>query len=137
MKELLDSDRVNYLVWRYLLESNYRESAAKLQKEWRIQAPHRHFDFAPHVQNYALVNLLNKGLVYNSLERDYEQSQVRFPRSVCGSALLCATQLSSAHPSLVATHPHPHCIDRLCCATRSVLPFSPTPRLWPRLAWLS
>ncbi|CAN8103709.1 unnamed protein product [Discula destructiva] len=75
MKEHLDSDRVNYLVWRYLLESNYRETAAKLQKEWRIQAPHREFEFAPHVKNYALVDVLNKGLVYQGLEWDFAQSQ--------------------------------------------------------------
>lgn len=60
------------------LPADYRETAAKLQKEWRIQAPHRHFDFAPNVKNYALVDLLNKGLVYQGLERDYAQSQVRF-----------------------------------------------------------
>ncbi|KAG7109177.1 F-box-like/WD repeat-containing protein TBL1XR1 like [Verticillium longisporum] len=39
MKEYLDSDRVNYLVWRYLLEGNYRETAAKFQKEWHAE-PH-------------------------------------------------------------------------------------------------
>ncbi|KAJ1299913.1 hypothetical protein OPQ81_005354 [Rhizoctonia solani] len=49
--------------------ADYRETAAKLQKEWRVQAPHRHFDFAPHVKNYALVDALNKGLIYQGLER--------------------------------------------------------------------
>ncbi|KAB5582542.1 lish protein [Coniochaeta sp. 2T2.1] len=81
MKELLDSDRVNYLVWRFLLESNYRETAAKFQKEWQIQAPHRHFDFAPHVKNYALVSTLNKGLVYEDLERQFAESR-QAPRDV-------------------------------------------------------
>ncbi|KAK0741046.1 WD40-repeat-containing domain protein [Schizothecium vesticola] len=71
MKELLDTDRVNFLVWRYLLESNYPETAAKLQKEWRVHAPHRQFDFAPHVNTYALVSLLNKGLVYEDFQRQY------------------------------------------------------------------
>ncbi|KAM7209495.1 lish protein [Naviculisporaceae sp. PSN 640] len=71
MKELLDTDRVNFLIWRYLLESNYRETAAKFQKEWRIQAPHKQFDFAPHVNVYALVSLLNKGLIYESYERQH------------------------------------------------------------------
>ncbi|KAF3765890.1 hypothetical protein M406DRAFT_290169 [Cryphonectria parasitica EP155] len=75
MKELLDSDRVNYLIWS-APRADYRETAAKLQKEWRVQAPHRHFDFAPHVKNYALVDALNKGLIYQGLERDYAQSQV-------------------------------------------------------------
>ncbi|KAJ9141918.1 WD repeat protein [Pleurostoma richardsiae] len=76
MKEYLDSDRVNYLVWRYLLEENYREAAAKFQKEWHVEQPHRHFDFAPHVKNHALVSVLNRGLLYNALERDYVRSQV-------------------------------------------------------------
>lgn len=57
--------------------SDYREAAAKLQKEWRIpQAPHKHFDFAPHVNPYALVNTLNKGLVYEDYQRQFAaQSQ--------------------------------------------------------------
>ncbi|KAK3946349.1 lish protein [Diplogelasinospora grovesii] len=86
MKELLDTDRVNYLVWRYLLESNYRETAAKLQKEWRIQAPHRHFDFARHVSNYALVSLLNKGLVYEDYQRQFAAETQQVPQDVPATA---------------------------------------------------
>ncbi|KAK4209587.1 lish protein [Rhypophila decipiens] len=85
MKELLDTDRVNFLVWRYLLESNYRETAAKLQKEWRIQAPHKHFDFAQHVNVYALVSLLNKGLIYEEYERRHSLSQ-QVPQDVPATA---------------------------------------------------
>lgn len=59
--------------------ADYRETAAKFQKEWRVQQPHRHFDFAQCVKNYALVNVLNKGLIYQGLERDYIQSQVSSP----------------------------------------------------------
>ncbi|KAL2180040.1 WD40-repeat-containing domain protein [Thermothelomyces heterothallicus CBS 202.75] len=75
MKELLDTDRVNFLVWRYLLESNYRETAAKLQKEWRVHQPHRQFDFAAHVNTYALVSLLNKGLIYEDYQRKFAAAQ--------------------------------------------------------------
>ncbi|KAK4120845.1 WD40 repeat-like protein [Parathielavia appendiculata] len=75
MKELLDTDRVNFLIWRYLLESNYRETAAKLQKEWRVHQPHRQFDFASHVNTYALVSLLNKGLIYEDYQRRFEAAQ--------------------------------------------------------------
>ncbi|KAK3315118.1 WD40-repeat-containing domain protein [Apodospora peruviana] len=82
MKELLDTDRVNFLVWRYLLESNYRETAAKLQKEWRIRAPHQQFDFAPHVHNYALVSLLNKGLVYEDFQREFDAVSQQVPHDV-------------------------------------------------------
>ena len=68
-----------------LLCLDYRETAAKFQKEWQIQAPHRHFDFAPHVKNYALVSTLNKGLVYEDLERQFAESrQVRIAISLCG-----------------------------------------------------
>ncbi|KAK0626015.1 WD40-repeat-containing domain protein [Immersiella caudata] len=79
MKELLDTDRVNFLVWRYLLESNYRETAAKLQKEWRVNAPHRDFEFAPNVHTYALVTLLNKGLIFEDYQRKYEAEQQLVP----------------------------------------------------------
>lgn len=71
VKEFLDSDRVNFLIWRYLLEGNYRETAAKLQKEWHIKAPHRDFEFARHVKGHALVNVINRGLLYNGLEREH------------------------------------------------------------------
>lgn len=78
MKEYLDSDRVNFLVWRYLLEGNYRETAVKFQKEWHKTEPHRQLDFARHVQSHALINVLNKGLLYNQLERDFaDASQQR------------------------------------------------------------
>ncbi|KAE8445476.1 hypothetical protein EG329_013366 [Mollisiaceae sp. DMI_Dod_QoI] len=68
-KELLDSDRVNYLIWRYLLESDYRDTAVRLQKEWNIQDPQQ-LPFAPHVDAHALVRVLNRGLLYNGQERD-------------------------------------------------------------------
>ncbi|KAK4233988.1 WD40-repeat-containing domain protein [Achaetomium macrosporum] len=86
MKELLDTDRVNFLVWRYLLESNYRETAAKLQKEWRVHQPHRQFDFAPHVNTYALVSLLNKGLIYEDYQRQFAAAAQKTPRDVPAAA---------------------------------------------------
>ncbi|EWG36938.1 hypothetical protein FVEG_00784 [Fusarium verticillioides 7600] len=70
-KEFLDSDRVNFLVWRFLLEGNYRETAAKFQKEWHVKQPHREFAFAPHVKSHALVSVINRGLVYHALEREH------------------------------------------------------------------
>lgn len=60
--------------------ADYRETAAKLQKEWRVEAPHRQFSFAPHVKNYALVDVLNKGLIYGGLVRDFENAQVSIIR---------------------------------------------------------
>ncbi|KAH8599357.1 WD40-repeat-containing domain protein [Bisporella sp. PMI_857] len=68
-KEELSSDRLNYLIWRYLLECGYHETAVKLQKEWNVEEPQKQLDFAPHVKNYALVQVVNKGLLYNASER--------------------------------------------------------------------
>ncbi|RFN53108.1 hypothetical protein FIE12Z_2692 [Fusarium flagelliforme] len=70
-KEFLDSDRVNFLVWRFLLEGNYRETAAKFQKEWHVKQPHREFAFARHVKSHALVSVINRGLQYHALEREH------------------------------------------------------------------
>ena len=58
--------------------ADYRETAAKFQKEWHVKEPHRQFDFAPHVKSHALVSVINRGLIYNSLERQYTQIQVCF-----------------------------------------------------------
>ncbi|QUC23838.1 uncharacterized protein UV8b_08079 [Ustilaginoidea virens] len=76
VKEFLDSDRVNFLIWRYLLEGNYRETAAKFQKEWHVNEPHRDFAFAPHVKGHALVSIVNRGLLYYALERDFALKQL-------------------------------------------------------------
>ncbi|KAK0634614.1 WD40-repeat-containing domain protein [Bombardia bombarda] len=54
---------------------DYRETAAKLQKEWRVQAPHRDFEFAAHVNTYALVTLLNEGLILEEYQRQFKETQ--------------------------------------------------------------
>ncbi|KAL7795203.1 WD40 repeat-like protein [Trichoderma ceciliae] len=76
IKEFLDSDRVNFLIWRYLLEGNYRETAAKFQKEWHVREPQRDFDFARHVKGRALVSVVNSGLIYYALEREHARRQM-------------------------------------------------------------
>ncbi|GAB1313142.1 F-box-like/WD repeat-containing protein TBL1Y [Madurella fahalii] len=58
-----------------LTTTDYRETAAKLQKEWRVHQPQRQFDFAPHVNPYALVSLLNKGLIYEDYQRQFAAQQ--------------------------------------------------------------
>ncbi|KAL7937433.1 WD40 repeat-like protein [Trichoderma chlorosporum] len=75
LKEFLDSDRVNFLIWRYLLEGNYRETAAKFQKEWHVKEPQRDFEFARHVKGRALVSVVNSGLIYYALEREHTRRQ--------------------------------------------------------------
>ncbi|RDA94804.1 hypothetical protein CP533_4242 [Ophiocordyceps camponoti-saundersi (nom. inval.)] len=106
-KEFLDSDRVNFLIWRYLLEGNYRETAAKFQKEWHVREPHRDFDFARHVKGHALVSVVNRGLLYSALERDFALNQL--PQDAVAEAK--ATQLGifgplTEHPPPVKSHGH-------------------------------
>lgn len=86
-KEFLDSDRVNFLVWRYLLEGNYRETAAKFQKEWHVKQPHRDFDFARHVKSHALVSVINRGLLYHALEREHAHNQLPQDAAAAAEAL--------------------------------------------------
>jgi WD40 repeat protein len=73
-KETLDSHKINYLIWRYLIDSDYRETAVRLQKEWNEPDP-QELPFAKHVENHSLVALLNKGLLYNVQEREAFQTR--------------------------------------------------------------
>lgn len=57
--------------------SDYRETAAKFQKEWHVKEPHRDLEFAPHVEGHALVSVVNRGLLYQALEREHTRKQVR------------------------------------------------------------
>lgn len=68
-KESLDSDRVNYLIWRYLIETGYSETAVRLQKEWNFEHP-QELPYHNYIKDYALVSTLNKGLLYHAAERD-------------------------------------------------------------------
>lgn len=51
---------------------DYRETAARLQKEWNVPDPQQ-LPFATHVTHHALVAVLNRGLLYNVQEREPEQ----------------------------------------------------------------
>lgn len=55
---------------------DYRETAAKFQKEWHVKEPHRDLPFACHVKGHALVSVINRGLIYYALERDCVRKQV-------------------------------------------------------------
>jgi hypothetical protein len=52
--------------------SDYQETALRLQKEWNLENPQQ-LAFAPHVKNHALVSVLNKGLLYNTSEKEAAQ----------------------------------------------------------------
>ncbi|KAI8634227.1 WD40 repeat-like protein [Xylariaceae sp. FL1651] len=103
MKEYLDSDRVNFLIWRYM---DYRETAVKFQKEWHVQEPHRQLDFAPYVKSHALVNVLNKGLLYHSLEREHAQA-TQVPGDAAAQAALAEKMQLGVFGPLIAHQP-PH-----------------------------
>ncbi|KAF7555844.1 hypothetical protein G7046_g6460 [Stylonectria norvegica] len=102
-KEFLDSDRVNYLVWRFVTLSpplaHYREAAAKLQKEWHVKQPHREFAFARHVKSHALVSVINRGMLYYSLEREHARNQLP------GDATAAAEELQVGIFGPLETHP--------------------------------
>ncbi|TGO29195.1 hypothetical protein BPAE_0018g00430 [Botrytis paeoniae] len=68
-KETLTSDKVNYIIWKYLIESGYEGAARHLSKEWDVQQPDL-LPFAPHVGKHALVSVLNKGLLYDAYNRE-------------------------------------------------------------------
>ncbi|CAK7217083.1 hypothetical protein SBRCBS47491_003042 [Sporothrix bragantina] len=63
---------------------NYRDTAAKFQKEWHINAPHRDFEFAPYVKTQALVSVVNKGLNYLALERRQQTPERRLLTAEAG-----------------------------------------------------
>jgi len=61
----LNSDQLNYLIWRYLQESGYAEAAVKLQRDWKVDA--ESLPFAKSIKGHALVHLVQKGLRYHHL----------------------------------------------------------------------
>ncbi|KAI9644122.1 hypothetical protein NHQ30_007475 [Ciborinia camelliae] len=73
-KETLTSDRVNFLIWKYLIESGYEVTARHLQKEWDVKQPTEELPFAPHVGKHALVSILNKGLLFDAYSREASRS---------------------------------------------------------------
>ncbi|KAL2071423.1 hypothetical protein VTL71DRAFT_12658 [Oculimacula yallundae] len=103
-KEALDSDKINYLIWRYLVESDYKETAVRLQQEWNIQDPQQ-LPFAPHVTINTLVAVLNRGLLYNVQERDLTQVQEP-PRDVAAPASGFFGPLMQASPPAEADEDH-------------------------------
>ncbi|KAI9748442.1 MAG: hypothetical protein M4579_007221 [Chaenotheca gracillima] len=67
----LTSNHVNYLVWRYLQESGYGESAVRLQRDWREDP--QDLPFAHFISTNALVSLVQKGLYYHEIEHSLDQ----------------------------------------------------------------
>ena len=66
MDDTLNSDHVNYLVWRYLQERGYGKSAIQLSRDWGFHNPQQ-LPFAPSVKPQTLISVVQDGLTYDSL----------------------------------------------------------------------
>ncbi|PHH70471.1 hypothetical protein CDD82_7090 [Ophiocordyceps australis] len=51
-------------------------SMAAPPKEWQVSQPHRDFSFARHVKGNALISIVNRGLLYYALEREFALTQL-------------------------------------------------------------
>jgi transducin (beta)-like 1 len=60
-REPLNSNILNYLVWRYLQESGFGMAATWLGREWH-RNPDAVMPFAKHVKQYSLINIVQDGL---------------------------------------------------------------------------
>jgi hypothetical protein len=100
--------------------ADYRETAAKFQKEWHVKEPHREFAFARHVKGHALVSVINRGLVYYALERQSARNHVscsivyltiltpNFHHSVRRLATLAQLEMAGGHLSEAFSPHHSH-----------------------------
>lgn len=68
----ITSDEVNYLVYRYLLESGFTHSSFSFQHESQLSRRSEEFK-ALNVRSGALINLLQKGLQYIEVETHVDQ----------------------------------------------------------------
>jgi hypothetical protein len=60
-REPLNSNILNYLVWRYLQETGFAMAATWLGREWH-RNPDEVMPFAKDIQQYALIHLVQDGL---------------------------------------------------------------------------
>ncbi|ETN37673.1 uncharacterized protein HMPREF1541_07296 [Cyphellophora europaea CBS 101466] len=68
----LNSDQLNYLIWRYLQEAGYGDAAVKLQRDWNVDA--ENLPFARHIKVQSLVSLVQKGLRYHHLSLTIDEN---------------------------------------------------------------
>lgn len=70
----LNSDHVNYLVWRYLQEQGYGKAAIQLSRDWSIDDP-QSLPFVDHVKPHDLTRMLQDALAYDQLAADARKTQ--------------------------------------------------------------
>ena len=72
MPAALNSDHVNYLIWRYLQEQGYGKSAVQLSREWDNKDP-QSLPFADHVKHHTLIHMLQDALTHDKLIFDAQK----------------------------------------------------------------
>jgi len=81
MAGTLHSDHINYLVFRYLQEHGHENAATALWRDWHRPREYRNpedFPFAPIVQRYELITVIQKGLLYDELSQKSGRQGRRF-----------------------------------------------------------
>ena len=74
MGAVLNSNHVNYLIWRYLQEQGYGKAAVQLSRDWHFDNP-QSLPFSDHVRHYTLVQMLQDAVVYDHLAADARRPQ--------------------------------------------------------------
>lgn len=101
--EMLSSNVVNYLVWRYLQEAGYGNAALQLSRCWNRDP--EILPFAKNVSQHTLINLLQDGLWFDKLQAEAGNGQHRYnfgrdhgrPYSVPNGTLLTLDKGIPAH----------------------------------------
>src|ERR1700712_5329077 len=75
--EPLNSNVVNYLVWRYLQEAGFDMAATWLGKEWHRE-PHKLMPFAQHIRPRELVHMLQDSLFLDDIRCRGDRSRRRY-----------------------------------------------------------
>ncbi|KAI5855919.1 hypothetical protein BZA05DRAFT_221087 [Tricharina praecox] len=80
MADLLSSDQVNYMIWRYLQESGFRDSAFAFQRDSKVERLDP--TYRTHVKVGLLIYLIQRGLQYEEVAAQVDRPNhfISFPR---------------------------------------------------------
>lgn len=77
----LSSDHINYLILRYLQEAGHERAATAFYQDWHRPREYRDpedFPFAPAVNRYELVSIVQDGLAYDEVHSRVRRTDRRF-----------------------------------------------------------
>jgi len=77
----LSSDHINYLILRYLQEAGHERAATAFYQDWHRPREYRDpedFPFAPAVNRYELVSIVQDGLTYDEVHSRVRRTDRRF-----------------------------------------------------------